>query len=375
MANGPGAPRARRTPLQALALLDAGAGRLGADLRRRLPGRVRHRPARHLEALRRQAPALDLLPRPLRRAGGGARQPVRRRRSTSTSCRPTCRPPSSPSRTGSSTTTSASTRGAWPGPELYNLHPPRARRCRAARPSPSSSPATSSSRPTQNDAPQGAGADPGGLAGDQVLQEADPGALSQPGELRRRRLRHRGRLAALLQQAGRPADARRGGAAGGDHEGAVALQSGRQHRPRRRARHRWCWTRWSRPARSRRPQRDAAFAAPVRVSADAGQPARAVLHRLARRPGPRPGRQGADRGPGGRDHARPADPGRRRAGGARRRRRPRRARACSRARWWRSTARAASAPTSAAPPTPTASSTAPPRPSARPARRSSRSST
>ena len=107
----------------------------------------------------------------------------------------------------------------------------------------------------------------------------------------------------------------------------------------------------------------------------AGQPARAVFHRLARRPGARPARQGADRGPGGRDHARPADPGRRRAGGARRRRRATRTRACSRARWWRWTARAASAPTSAAPTTPTASSTAPPRPSARPARRSSRSST
>ncbi len=52
-----------------------------------------------------------------------------------------------------------------------------------------------------------------------------------------------------------------------------------------------------------------------------------------------------------------------------------RRRGCSRARWWRWTARAASAPTSAASPTPTASSTAPPRRSARPARRSSRSST
>ena len=61
---------------------------------------------------------------------------------------------------------------------------------------------------------QGPGADPGGLAGDQVLQEADPGALSEPGLFRRRRLWHRGGLAALFQQAGLAADRRRGGAAG-----------------------------------------------------------------------------------------------------------------------------------------------------------------
>ncbi len=71
-----------------------------------------------------------------------------------------------------------------------------------------------------------------------VLQEADPGALPQPGEFRRRRLRHRGRRAALFQQARRAADAGRGGAAGGHHEGAVALQPRRQLRARRQARHR-----------------------------------------------------------------------------------------------------------------------------------------
>jgi hypothetical protein len=58
--------------------------------------------------------------------------------------------------------------------------------------------------------PQGPGADPGGVAGNQVLQEAAAGALSQPGEFRRRRLRHRGGRAALFQQARRPADARPG---------------------------------------------------------------------------------------------------------------------------------------------------------------------
>ena len=72
------------------ALLDAGAGRLGADLHRRLLRGVRRRPARHLQALRRQAPALGLLPRPLGRAWWRCAAASTRRRSTWTSCRPTC---------------------------------------------------------------------------------------------------------------------------------------------------------------------------------------------------------------------------------------------------------------------------------------------
>src|SRR5471032_2599376 len=46
-----------------LPLLDARAGCLGPDFRGRIPGRVRHRPARHLQALRCQPPALDHLSR------------------------------------------------------------------------------------------------------------------------------------------------------------------------------------------------------------------------------------------------------------------------------------------------------------------------
>ena len=204
-ANDDMARRPRRAPRPAhpaagLRLLVAGAGRLGADLRRRLPGGVRHRPARHLDALRRPAPALDLLPRPLGRAGRRARQPgiaagrprpaaalragrLRRHRG------PAVLPPLRLQPVG---------HGAR---RVLQPHPPR--RDAAGRldhhPAAGAQPLP---HPHPDHPPQGAGADPGGVAGDQVLQEADPGALSEPGELRRRRLWHRGRLAALFQQAG-----------------------------------------------------------------------------------------------------------------------------------------------------------------------------
>ena len=58
-------------------LLGRGAGRMGPDLPGGVLRRLRRRPARYVQALRRQAPALDLLSGPLGRAGGGARQPVR----------------------------------------------------------------------------------------------------------------------------------------------------------------------------------------------------------------------------------------------------------------------------------------------------------
>jgi penicillin-binding protein 1A len=85
--------------------------------------------------------------------------------------------------------------------------------------------------------PQGPGTDPGRLAGAEVLQEADPGALPEPGLFRGRRLWHRGRLAALFQQARRPADDRRGRPAGRPDEGPGALFPGLGHRPRRPPRH------------------------------------------------------------------------------------------------------------------------------------------
>ncbi len=57
-------------------------------------------------------------------------------------------------------------------------------------------------------------------------------ALSEPGLFRGRRLRHRGRLAALFRQAGAAAHSGRKRAPGRDDEGAVALLAGRRHRPR-----------------------------------------------------------------------------------------------------------------------------------------------
>ncbi len=48
------------------------------------------------------------------------------------------------------------------------------------------------------------------MAGAAFHQATDPRALSQSGKLRRRRLRHRGGLAALFRQAGRESHARRG---------------------------------------------------------------------------------------------------------------------------------------------------------------------
>ena len=185
-----------------LHLLDPGARRLGADLHRRLLRRLLGGPARHLQALRRQAPALDLLPRPLRRPGGGARQPVRaagRPRQAAALCAQGLR-----GHRGPLVLLALRLRplGHRPQPGLQ-LDPPRrrplARRldhhpAAGAQPLPDAQPELP---------PQGPGADPGRLAGGQVLQEADPRALSEPGLFRRGRLRHRGGLPALFQQAGR----------------------------------------------------------------------------------------------------------------------------------------------------------------------------
>ena len=88
----------------------------------------------------------------------------------------------------------------------------------------------------------------------------------------------------------------------------------------------------------------AARRSPVHVAATLASQRSPVLHRpgwtsWVRDPsGPR-----AHRGHGGGGHPRSADPGRRRAGGAGQRRQPRRAGRAAEPRWWRSTARAASA--------------------------------
>ena len=136
-------------PCRRLLYWSVGAGVWGLIFAVGLLGGVRHRPARHLQALRRQAPALDHLPRPLRRAGRRARQPVRaagrHRRAAALRARrlrrhrgPAVLPPLRLRPVGHgcarrSTTCTAS--GADP--------------CRAARPSPSSWPATCSSPRTR----------------------------------------------------------------------------------------------------------------------------------------------------------------------------------------------------------------------------------
>ncbi len=97
--------------------------------------------------------------------------------------------------------------------------------------------------PRPEHAAQGAGADPGLLAGDEVLQEGNPRAVSEPRLFRRRRLWHRVRLAALFQQAGVQAEPGRGGAAGRDAEGAPAATARCPTPSAPRNARRWCSTR------------------------------------------------------------------------------------------------------------------------------------
>ena len=104
---------------------------------------------------------------------------------------------------------------------------------RAARPSPSSSPATSSS-PGPDLRAQGPGAGLRRRARADLQQAPDPRPLPQPGLFRLRRLRLRGRLAALFRQAGRAPHPARGGHAGGDDEIAHRLRS-RSSQPDRSA--------------------------------------------------------------------------------------------------------------------------------------------
>ena len=74
---------------------------------------------------------------------------------------------------------------------------------------------------------------PGGGARPRVVEGADPGRLPQPRPVREPRLRCRGRRAHVLLQAGREADARRGGAP--RRAAAVALAARPVLEPRRRA--------------------------------------------------------------------------------------------------------------------------------------------
>ena len=84
---------------------------------------------------------------------------------------------------------------------------------------------------THGDA-QAAGGGAGALARAQILQGADPRALSQPRLFRLRRLRHRGGGAALFRQIGAEIDAAGSGDAG--RPGAIAVAAGAEPQSRRR---------------------------------------------------------------------------------------------------------------------------------------------
>ena len=76
--------------------------------------------------------------------------------------------------------------------------------------------------------PQDPGSDPGFVAGAEIHQGPDPRDVSEPGLFRLRFDRRRGSVPALFRQAGRRGESRRGGAAGGPPEGAVAAVAGQR---------------------------------------------------------------------------------------------------------------------------------------------------
>uniref|UniRef100_A0A0N4ZJN5 Carbamoyl-phosphate synthase (glutamine-hydrolyzing) n=1 Tax=Parastrongyloides trichosuri TaxID=131310 RepID=A0A0N4ZJN5_PARTI len=158
---------------------------------------------------------------------------------------------------------------------------------------------------------QGAGADPGRVAGDEVLQEGNPRPVSEPCLSRFRCLWCRCGFATLFRQERRQADSRRGRPAGGPAEGALALFPRLRKRARRDTRQR----RAERNGRGRRHHPGPARGRRGRAGAgvqDPGQPARPILHRLAGQADPHPGRR-TDRGYGRRDDARSDLADRRRA--------------------------------------------------------------
>ena len=122
--------------------------------------------------------------------------------------------------------------------------------------------------------------------------------------------------AALFRQARRAADRPRGGDAGGADEVADRLQSRSNSRSARPSAPAWCSTPWSRPAPSPRRSATRAAGPDAQGLEDRRQRAGAVLRRLAGRPDPPAGRA-VPAGPGGRDHAGPADRDGGRRGGAR----------------------------------------------------------
>ena len=278
-----GGKRGRRSPrplaAAARGLLGPRRARLGADRRAGDAGAVRARAARHVAAGWAQAHAFDQLPRPLGRAAGGARRPVR-----------PAGGPGQPARVrarrlrlggGPALLPSLGLRPRRHHP-LGDLqpHPPRRPAARRLHDHPAAG-AQPVPEPRPELSPQGAGVDPVRRAGVEVQQEADPGALPQPCRLRRWRDGDRGGEPALLQQAGVEADHRRGGAAGGPAKGALSLQPGERPGARGAPRHH----RARQDGRDRRHHQGAGGGR-VQPAGDRFQdlvhPARAVLRRLGR---------------------------------------------------------------------------------------------
>ena len=298
MANS-GAPRARRTPMQALVYWTLVLGVWGlifmvaflAVFATGLPD------TSTLNQVQRQ-PSISYLDR----SGAviGVRGGRYRRRSTSPSCRPTCRPPSSPSRTAGSTSTSASTWGIARAvvTDLADRGAPR----RAPRPSPSSWRATSSSPPTGMRA-QGAGADLRGRAGAKFskkqilglyLSRVYFGAGAYGIEAAAERYFEMSAAQLTIREAAMLAAIMKSPTATIRPPTPSASPSAPP----------WCWTPWSRPARS--PTRSATRrcatpgarlrdAATPRSTSSTGWTASSTRW------------SAADRGPDRRDHARPAD--------------------------------------------------------------------
>ena len=89
--------------------------------------------------------------------------------------------------------------------------------------------------------PQDPGSDARAVSGVALLQGPDPHALSQPRLFRRRRFRHRGGGREILRQACERTEPARSGDAGGQRQGAGALQSPFRHGCRPRSARRSCW--------------------------------------------------------------------------------------------------------------------------------------
>ena len=103
--------------------------------------------------------------------------------------------------------------------------------------------------------PQGPRGHIGAGAGVALLQGPDPRALSQPGLFRRRRLRHRRRLAPVLRSQRHRAQRRRGRDHRRPGQGAVQLFADRRRRGRAQPRRGRPRPDGREPARSRRPRR------------------------------------------------------------------------------------------------------------------------